>query len=287
MPERTPDPADREPDPEAASDPDASAESGRPSSILSSDPVLGGDPGVSAPGDAGSEDGPHPRPEVAWGPPPRPSGVPVDGRQDLVYGSLGARLLAWFIDNLLLGVLSMVLSIGLSAAMGLDTPADPRTVGILYWVVFVAASALYFVLAWTSGSRATVGMRALNLRVDRVGDGGPLAFGQAVVRWALLGYVLFVLVLVPQLAEVASLLWLVWPFVLLVSTAVSPARRGIHDRVSGSTIVRPVGASASGPAIACAVALVIVALFIVVSTVGLLLAGEETLRRLEEIGRSV
>ena len=55
-------------------------------------------------------------------------------------------------------------------------------------MIYVALSFVYFVLFWTSKRPATPGMRALKVQIGTAFDGRPLAFGPAILRWALLGY---------------------------------------------------------------------------------------------------
>jgi uncharacterized RDD family membrane protein YckC len=242
------------------------------SSILSADPLLSG-------GAAGG-----PGPEVAWAAPPSPREVP--GAPGLVFAGVGTRFVAFFMDSILLAIPAIVVSsiqpVPEAATFDEVFYADPVTTILLTGLGFV-----YFVGFWTSGGRATPGMRMMKLQVGSAFEGRTLTLTQAVTRWALLGQPLALVSLFPPIAVVASLLSLVWTIILLVSTAASPTKQGIHDRVAGSAVVQPAGAGASGAALACLVIAVILLGLAVVSVVALVLLGGQVSSILSEVGESI
>jgi hypothetical protein len=82
------------------------------------------------------------------------------------------------------------------------------------------------------------------------------------------------------------MLSLVWAVILLVTTAASPTKQGLHDRFAGSAIVQPIGRE--GPVIPCLILLVL--LFVVlplIAVVGLLAVGSQLTEILSEVGTSI
>jgi uncharacterized RDD family membrane protein YckC len=98
---------------------------------------------------------------------------------------------------------------------------------------------VYFMGFWTGPRRATPGMRLVKLQIGFVATGEPLTVRQAALRVVALGIPLSPLIAVPQIGLISGTALLVWPVVLLVSTAANARRRGIHDRVAWSAVVTP------------------------------------------------
>jgi uncharacterized RDD family membrane protein YckC len=90
-------------------------------------------------------------------------------------------------------------------------------------------------------------MRLLKLQVGFVATGEPLTARQAALRTTALGIPLWPLVAIPAIGIVGVLALFVWPVVLLLSTALSPRRRGFHDRAAWSAVVMPGGRTESAP----------------------------------------
>lgn len=85
------------------------------------------------------------------------------------YGRLVPRAVALFIDLLLVGLATTVVS----GLFGVDSHG--ALASVLAW--------LYFALQESSGWMATLGKRAMGLAVQGV-DGRQLSFIQATIRWA-------------------------------------------------------------------------------------------------------
>lgn len=85
------------------------------------------------------------------------------------YGRITPRAVALFIDLVLIGVLTTIVS----AALGTDSHG--WTASLISW--------LYFAAQESSGWMGTVGKRLMGLAVQGV-DGRQLSFGRASVRWA-------------------------------------------------------------------------------------------------------
>jgi uncharacterized RDD family membrane protein YckC len=265
-------PSTHAPTPDAWGRPPGETQPPPTSTILSADPLFSG-------GAAGA-----PGPEVAWAAPPSAREVP--GAPGLVFAGVGTRFVAFFMDSILLAIPTLVVStlrpVPQAATFDEVFYADPVTTILLIGLGFV-----YFVGFWTSGGRATPGMRIMKLQVGSAFEGRTLTLTQAVTRWALLGQPLGLLALIPPIAVVASLLSLVWTIILLASTAASPTKQGIHDRVAGSAVVQPAGAGATGAALACLVIAVILLGIALVSFVALILLGSQVSSILSEVGESI
>ena len=137
----------------------------------------------------------------------------------------------------------------------------------------LAVSALYFIGSWSGGRRATLGQRLLKIQVGNAFDGRPLTLDQAIRRWLGFGEFIWLIGFVPGLAGFSSLYFL-WALVLLITTAASPTKQGLHDRLANSAVVRPVNAG-NGLAISCVVILLILLLIPLLSIVALIFLGSQ------------
>jgi uncharacterized RDD family membrane protein YckC len=183
-------------------------------------------------------------PEVSWAPPDDES-RDVPGAPGLIYAGVLPRTTAWLVDGFLIAVLSLVI-LGLLIALIVGTPEPgDTTLSTITLVGIAVITAVYFIVFWTGGKRATPGMRLLSMQIGSVESGAKLTPDQAAIRVAALGIVLWPLVAVPTIGVVGGFALRVWPPVLLVSTALNDRRRGIHDRIAGTAIVQPGGSKSS------------------------------------------
>jgi uncharacterized RDD family membrane protein YckC len=161
------------------------------------------------------------------------------------------RLVAYALDALLLVVVIYVVALVLRAAIGptirfTDADGVPRVLVDRLHVVINAVAATLVAGAWFVGSwlrfGGTPGQRILGMRVVRVDGSGRLGPGQAVGRWLLLGTPLGLLsaLLGPPnaLSFVLVMAIALWFALLYVSTARGRRKRGLHDRITGSVVVR-------------------------------------------------
>src|SRR5206468_8846797 len=98
----------------------------------------------------------------------------------------------------------------------------------------------YFVYMWTQ-MRGTVGMMVLGLQLGNETDGKSITLNQAVTRWALLfglGALGTALSGAPAIGILISLANLIWIIVLLVTSAQSPTKQGLHDRYAHTIMVK-------------------------------------------------
>lgn len=231
------------------------------------DPYAASAPSVTAP-PAGS----HPGQPPAYPPGPTPYGQPPAGRD---YGAAPTyqwrpagptapdgtplaqwwqRLLAAMLDNLILGVVSLIVAfpwlrdfmswyLDLLRTM-MENPDDTLEVTRLMADITSRMSASLLPYALISGVLtllyqtvfharwgATLGKMALGIRVRRVGRSGPLTVVEALRRSAL-EFVLGLLSLVPVLgilanpALIADRLWLLW----------DPRRQCLHDKIADTLV---------------------------------------------------
>jgi uncharacterized RDD family membrane protein YckC len=180
---------------------------------------------------------------------------------------LGRRFLAFFLDGFLLAPAYAVYAVVLDAFLGPLVGPDPAGTGLVVVAVdplrvalelslTLLTDAAYFAGCWTRWGM-TAGQRACGVAVRAVGPGEePPGGGQrllprdpervparvAMVRWALLQVV--PLCLGSLGASGAVPLEVVgagngaWYGLLLVTALADPLRRGLHDRMVGTVVVR-------------------------------------------------
>jgi uncharacterized RDD family membrane protein YckC len=206
--------------------------------------------------------------------------APVAG---YVLAGVGARLVGIFLDWLLLGILTVAISLAITIMAGSAFVEDTVASGALFGVVFTGLWFLYFVGFWTSGRRATPGMRVLGLAVVTPVDGRRISITSAVTRWFLLT-VPILATLLPRGSETISSLSLLWWLALLVTTAVHPARRGLHDRWSGTLVIRRADTSSAGVVIGC---VLLIGLAVIATIVGLAFLGAQMETILSDAGQPI
>ena len=107
-------------------------------------------------------------------------------------------------------------------------------------LIFAAVSGVYFVYTWTT-MRASLGQRVLNLQVGNAADGKTLTRDQAIKRWLALGApfgIAQALNPLPGLGLLIGLAAFVWFIALLVTTAQSPTKQGLHDQFAETIVVK-------------------------------------------------
>jgi uncharacterized RDD family membrane protein YckC len=233
------------------------------------------------PGDAANQvsaDGPL----VPWSAPVAPVATAVGPTAEgVVIARVFPRVVAYFVDVLILGALGLAVSIPL----GLYGPDRDRTLAFGVGAALVVVDLLYFVGLWTSGLQATLGMRLLRLRVLNATTAGSLPFNDALLRWLGLAGAIGILGLVPGIDAYIGLIGGVWLVVLLITTGSDRLRQGLHDKWARSVIVQP---APGGTGLAIATCLVLVVIFgLVLPIAGIALYGDRLREILIEIGNSV
>ena len=173
--------------------------------------------------------------------------------------ALGRRSAAYVLDSLIIGLVSVLVATLFDAAFGPLVEVTPDGLALVVVAVqpirvavelaaTLAVDALYFAGCWSRWG-ATPAQRALRLRV-RLANGARSTHGSmqalpveaAGRRWAVLSVLpIATSSLAASGALDASLLVIAngtWFLALLVSAAVDPLRRGLHDRVAGTLVVR-------------------------------------------------
>lgn len=172
--------------------------------------------------------------------------------------ALGRRGAAYVADSLVVGVAYLALAVFFDAVFGPLVAASPDGTAIVVVAVdplrvileltaTLLVDALYFAGSWSLWG-ATFAQRTLRLRV-RMAEGPPRTSGApdalpievAWRRWAVLAVLP---IAVGSLGASGALdlgaLVIVngtWFLVLLISAAVDPLRRGLHDRLAGTLVV--------------------------------------------------
>ncbi len=209
--------------------------------------------------------GPPPPPPPAGPPPMGPPGgmgagtpawvgnltstAPVAGPAGYFYADVPNRFIAYIIDIIIIAVADIIVSIVVSAVLGgvINTNLlSPGFGSVNYGSLFIiailglAVNAGYFIYTWVA-MRGTVGMKVLGMQIGNETDGATLTYQQAAIRWLLLGAPFGLAQLLnpwPGLGILISLLGLVWLIVLLVTTAQSPTKQGLHDQYAHTMVVK-------------------------------------------------
>lgn len=202
---------------------------------------------------------------AGWAPPTALTEVP--GAPGFAFASVFARLIAYLVDGLIIGLAAAAaaIALGFSEWTRIGNTTFVSVSGTPLSVAVTLVGLVYFVFFWTGGRRATLGQRIFDIQVGNAFDGRPLTPSQAVARWVGLGSLFGVLAILPRLEGIASVAQFVWLIILLVTTAQSSTKQGVHDRFANSAIVRPMSRGSSGATMAClTVAIAVVVLLILI-----------------------
>lgn len=223
---------------------------------------------MSGPG-PGSEQQPQqpPQPPPAPGPAAPPSmpawtasltsTAPTPGPAGLFYADVPNRVIAIIIDYIILGIVGFIISLVLYGILGnptkVVTVTDPNSfLGVQFEtqtnyfsaLVFAAVNIVinggYFIYTWTA-MRGTLGMKVLGMQVGNQTDGASITMDQAIRRWLALGGIFALVQALANLPLLGLLVWLasiIWVIALLVTTAQSPTKQGLHDQFAGTMVVK-------------------------------------------------
>jgi len=169
------------------------------------------------------------------------------------------RLVAYVLDALILTIAIFLVAAVVGAIAGPtiridaaeEIDVDDRMV-VVNAVIGCALNAGYFIVSWTR-LQASPGQRLLAIGLVSAADEASISIAQALVRWLLLGAPFATATVlglaVPAAALVLMLAALAWYVCLLVTTARSPRKQGLHDRGAGTVVVKALPL-AIGPAAA-------------------------------------
>jgi uncharacterized RDD family membrane protein YckC len=225
---------------------------------------------------------PYAAASAPWAPAPAANPYAVPGATGIELAGAMPRVVAYIIDSVLLGLLTGVLF-----GIVLGIAPDVGGIFLVQAAIAIVIEAVYFIAFWTSDARATLGMRLLKLQVGNAFDGRKLDGAQAVRRWIALGGWLSALGYSQTSAGFSGTALLLWSIVLLVTTAVSPTKQGLHDRFANSAIVQPVGGSSSGLVLACLLVIALIVGLLVLSIIALIFLGGQVSTILSTGGTSV
>jgi uncharacterized RDD family membrane protein YckC len=180
------------------------------------------------------------------------STAPVPGPAGLYYADVPNRSIAYIIDAIILAITNLIVG-AILGAIGLNAfTIDPNAttisglltynpiVGLIQALIFTAISGGYFIYTWTT-MRGSVGQKVLGMQVGNAADGKTLTTEQAVKRWLALGApfgIAQALNPLPGLGILLGLAAFIWFIALLVTTAQSPTKQGLHDRYAHTVVVK-------------------------------------------------
>jgi uncharacterized RDD family membrane protein YckC len=185
------------------------------------------------------------------------STAPTPGPAGLFYADVPNRIFAYIIDAIIVGIAGVILGIILFAVLGppqkvtvvpdssqflgFRTDTSTNFVSFLAFAILgLALSAGYFIYTWTA-MRGTIGMKALGMQIGNAVDGSTITMDQAIRRWLALGGIFSLAQTLngfPGIGILIGLASLIWTIALLVTTAQSPTKQGLHDQFAGTMVVK-------------------------------------------------
>jgi uncharacterized RDD family membrane protein YckC len=200
-------------------------------------------------------------PVVGWAPPPPVAEIP--GAPGLAFADTATRVVAYLVDIVIVGIAVLFIGGMLGLSRTTVTYVAPNTTyestTPLALLLTLAINAAYFPVSWTGGRRATLGQRLFHLQVGNAFDGAALSMERAFRRWIVLGAIPELVSFFSPVRGTGSGLEVLWFLVLLVSTATSPTKQGLHDRFAKSAVVAPSGVARSGIAMGLLLIVAVVA----------------------------
>jgi uncharacterized RDD family membrane protein YckC len=169
-----------------------------------------------------------PAPTTPGGPPAAPGyqgGPPTagPGRGGVLGGpkaNFAQRLVAFLIDQAILWVVYLVLSILLGGVMSFgNDSAFIGGIGFLGVLVFLVVGVGYYIYFEGSESGQTVGKKAMSIRVVDLATGGPLGYGKAGLR--------YVGKIISGIPCYLGYLWMLW----------DQDQQTWHDKIATTTVV--------------------------------------------------
>ncbi|MCW5744806.1 MAG: RDD family protein [Alphaproteobacteria bacterium] len=139
--------------------------------------------------------------------------------QGPAYGGFWLRFVAYIIDSVVLNVVVFIISFAIGLALGAANRSDEQTAQAIGSVIGIILAWLYFALQESSEAGATLGKRALGLRVLR-GDGVRLSFGRATGRF---------------FAKFLSAVILLIGYIM---AAFTERKRALHDMIADTVVIR-------------------------------------------------
>lgn len=137
----------------------------------------------------------------------------------LAYAGFWWRVLAWFIDSILLGIVFFVLLRLFLKGIDYGNGNIVWTEGQWVIPVIYVVGILYVPVTWAALGE-TLGHRALGMEIRRVDDGQRAGIGQVIVRY--LGYIISSIII----------------GIGFLIAAFDPRKQGLHDKIANTVVVR-------------------------------------------------
>lgn len=138
----------------------------------------------------------------------------------VVFAGFWRRYLALVVDQLVLLIPLVVLALGLGLMLGLFEGSGEEAgvfAQLIYFAIYLVVAPLYYALQESSRHQATLGKRALGIKITDL-DGNRLSFGKALGRW---------------FAAALSYLTLYIGFLM---AAFTQRKQALHDVVAGTLV---------------------------------------------------
>ena len=180
------------------------------------------------------------------------SQAPVAGPAGYYYADVPNRIIAYIIDAIIVGIGLFIVNAILASFLPAPTvridPNNPFNISVdqpivtalILAVVNIALAGAYFIYTWTA-MRGTLGMKVLGMQIGHEQDGRTITFNQGVIRYLLLGAPFSLATALTGYSSLGGLIGLaafVYFIALLVTTAQSPTKQGLHDRYAKTMVVK-------------------------------------------------
>lgn len=172
----------------------------------------------------------------------------IAGPGGVALADIPNRIIAVVIDFIIIGIVGFIVGAIIHPILGEritfgglipDVVVPSLISSVVVALLMAAVSAGYFIYQWLKMDGATIGMRVLKLQVRDAGSGGPISQDQAIKRWAFLaGPAALSWFYSWGFGAIISLLVLVYYIYLLITTAQSPTRQGLHDAQANSVVAK-------------------------------------------------
>lgn len=170
--------------------------------------------------------------------------TPVAGPAGYYYADVPNRAIAFIIDYIIFFIVLAIVgtvTVGILGDKVGGFSFQSTSSVLVQQILTYGLIGAYFIYTWTK-LRGTLGMRLLGMQIGHESDGRTLDMNQALIRYALLFGPGFVAGLVSSFALglglIASLVSFVWFIALVVTTAQSPTKQGLHDRYAKTMVVK-------------------------------------------------
>jgi uncharacterized RDD family membrane protein YckC len=243
-----------------------------------SSPIISASPSGVAPAPTGWQQPAPAGPVVAWETPG--AAVSAPGAAGYVIAGMGARLVAFLLDWVIVLIVPSILSIvvvdwaslfeQIIEQAGRTTTTSTFTMEItpqliLVTLIGLALEFIYFIGFWTSGGQATPGMRGLKMKVVDAATGGTLSLTAATKRWVALGWPLGLLAIVPALQSINGVAQFALLLFLFFTAITNDRRQGLHDKWANSLVIRSTTSGDGATVVGCLLLIVIVVGFTIIA----------------------